>query len=166
MSYCLLLMMSDDVKIDCRSHELDELSFFGSLVYYILKGPIPSHALLFCCDDRSRPGSTTQNVERAIVTSFKLKRKQWDLQWLEARLKPTTGKSINSIHYTHNSCFQANEYGIGNLCTQEICINTSNFCSSIFLHSGSTVKWESGGLPPEQFLELHTYNAGKCHSAR
>ena len=29
-------------------------AFFGSLVY-ISEGSIPSHTMLFCCDDRSRP---------------------------------------------------------------------------------------------------------------
>ena len=90
-------------------------------------------------------GSATQNFQGAIVTSFKLKRRQWE---------PTTGNSINSIHYIYNSCFLANQFGMGSLCKAEICTINSNFCSSTFFHSGSVVKW---GLAP-RILFKSTYS--------
>ena len=46
----------NDVQIVCRCNELVEgAAFFSCLDYRILEGPIPSHALLFCCDDFSKP---------------------------------------------------------------------------------------------------------------
>ena len=112
-------------------------------------------------DTYADQGFANQNVRRAILTSFKLKRKQWEPHWLGAIFKPTSGKSITSIHYTYNSCFQTNQYGMGNLCSPEICTNGSDFCSSTFFHSASVVKWESGDLLPESFLELHTLQRWK-----
>ena len=46
----------NDIQIVCRCHELVEgTAFSGCLVYRISEGPIPSHALLFSCDNISRP---------------------------------------------------------------------------------------------------------------
>ena len=59
----------NDVQIVCRCHELVEgKALFGFSVYRILEGPIPSHALLFYCDDASRP---LQYVSVRIFTSFR-----------------------------------------------------------------------------------------------